>query len=69
MLNKMAFMDLEKQTDTENVVEEEEAKGIAMELLHEFKENNKRIDEHNKKLISVIKHYLFLLQWLLWLFS
>lgn len=48
-------MDLEKQTDLESAVKEKEADGIAMELLHEFKENNKRIHEYNKKLISVIK--------------
>lgn len=48
-------MDLEKQADLENVIEDEEAQGIAMELLHEFKENNRRMDEHNKRLASALK--------------
>lgn len=48
-------MDLKKQTDLESAVKEKEADGIAMELLREFKENNKRMDEYNKKLISIIK--------------
>lgn len=48
-------MDLEKQADLENVIEDEEAQGIAMELLHEFKENNRRMDEHNKRLIGALK--------------
>ena len=48
-------MDLEKDADLEEIVSEEETVGIATELLHEFKENNKRMDEHNKRLISAIK--------------
>lgn len=45
-------MVLEKQADLENDVEEKEPQGIAMELLREFKENNKRLDEQNKRLIN-----------------
>ncbi len=41
--------------DLEEVVSEEEAEGIAWELLQEFKENNKRMDEHNKRLIGTLK--------------
>lgn len=37
------------------LLEEMEEEGIAMELLHEFKENNRRMDEHNKRLISALK--------------
>ena len=48
-------MDFEKETDLEDVVEDEEAEGIAMELLRDFKEHNKRMDEHNKRLISIVK--------------
>lgn len=48
-------MDLEKDVDLEEVVSEEETVGIATELLHEFKENNNRMDEHNKRLISSLK--------------
>lgn len=48
-------MDLEKDVELEEVVSEEETESIAMELLHEFKENNKRMDEHNKRLISTLK--------------
>jgi len=29
--------------------------GIAMELLHDFKEHSERMDEHNKRLINVLK--------------
>ena len=39
----------------EEIIKEEDPEGIAMELLHEFKEHNKRMDEHNKRLISAIK--------------
>lgn len=47
--------DLEKETALEELWEEEEPAGIAMELLHDFKEHSKRMDEHNQRLISVIK--------------
>lgn len=52
MADNMSF---EKETDLKDVVEEEEAEGIAMELLHDFKEHNKRMDEYNKRLISIVK--------------
>lgn len=45
-------MDLKKETDLEDVVEEKEPQGIVTELLREFKENNKRLDEQNKRLIN-----------------
>lgn len=50
-------MDLKRNIELEEVVAEEEveAEGITMELLREFKENNKRMDGHNKRLISAIK--------------
>lgn len=48
-------MDLKEKMNLENIVEEEEAEGIAMEILREFKENNKRMDEHNKRLIGIVK--------------
>lgn len=35
-------MKSEKETDLKDVVKEEETEGIAMELLHEFKESNKQ---------------------------
>lgn len=47
--------DLEKEVDLESVVDEEDAQGIAMELLHDFKEHSRRMDEHNKRLIGAIK--------------
>lgn len=46
-------MDLEKCIALEETIEEPES--IAMELLHEFKEHNKRMDDHNKRLIGAIK--------------
>lgn len=48
-------MDFEKEADLEDVVEDEEVEGIAMELLRDFKEHNKRMDEHNRRLISMVK--------------
>ena len=48
-------MKSEKETDLKDVVKEEETEGIAMELLREFKENNKRMDAYNKRLIGTIK--------------
>lgn len=45
-------MDLKKESGLEYIVEGEEETGIAMELLHEFKENNKRLDEQNKRIIN-----------------
>lgn len=48
-------MKSEKETDLKDVVKEEETEGIAMELLREFKENNKRMDMYNKRLIGTIK--------------
>lgn len=44
-------LDLENDALPEETGEE----GIAMELLREFKENNRRMDEYNKKLISAVK--------------
>lgn len=35
--------------------EEVETDGIAMELLHDLKEHNNRMDEHNKRLTSALK--------------
>ena len=32
-----------------------EPEGIAMELLHDLKEHNNRMDEHNKRLTSALK--------------
>lgn len=48
-------MDLKKETGLEEILEDGETEGIAMELLHEFKEHNKRMDDHNKRLISTVK--------------
>lgn len=48
-------MDLEKESDLENVFNEEDAQGIAMELLLDFKEHSRRMDEHNRQLIGVLK--------------
>lgn len=48
-------MDLEEKKDILEEALNEDAEGIAMELLHEFKENNRRMDEHNKRLIRVVK--------------
>lgn len=57
--NRRSFMgdniDFEKEADLEDIVENEEAEGIAMELLRDFKEHNKRTDEYNKRLISIVK--------------
>lgn len=50
---------LESETDLENIVEEEDAQGIAMELLRDFKEHSRRMDEHNKRLIGAIKALSF----------
>lgn len=47
--------DLDKEMDLEDIVSEEETQGIAMELLHDFKEHSKRMDEHNKRLIGSLK--------------
>lgn len=41
--------------ESDALLEETEEEGIAMELLHEFKENNRRMDEYNKRLISAVK--------------
>lgn len=48
-------MEIEKETDLEDFVENEEAESIAMELLHDLKEHNQRMDEHNKRLVSALK--------------
>ena len=48
-------MEFEKKADLEDVVGSEEAEGIAMELLHDLKEHNQRMDEHNKRLVSALK--------------
>lgn len=50
-------INLENEIESEETTAEEEieVEGIAMELLREFKENNKRMDEHNKRLISAVK--------------
>lgn len=48
-------IDLEKETDLESFADEEDAQGIAMELLLDFKEHSKRMDEHNERLIEAIK--------------
>lgn len=46
----------EDTTEAENILEDTtEIEGIAMELLREFKEHNKRMDEHNKRLIGIVK--------------
>lgn len=52
MANNTEF---EKGPSIEDIVDEEETEGIAIELLREFKENNKRMDAYNKKLIGTIK--------------
>lgn len=44
-----------KKSKEDVLLEEIEEEGIAMELLREFKENNRRMDEHNKRLISAVK--------------
>ena len=41
--------------DIETEKEDVESDGITMELLHDLKEHNERMDEHNKRLISVMK--------------
>lgn len=41
--------------DIEPEKEDIEPEGIAMELLHDLKEHNERMDEHNKRLISALK--------------
>jgi len=46
---------IDLETDSENTVVEEEAQGIAMELLHDLKEHNRRMDDHNKRLVSALK--------------
>lgn len=49
--------ELEKDLDLEEVSTEEstEELGISMEILHELKEHNKRMDDHNVRLIGAIK--------------
>lgn len=51
--------------DLENIINEEEPEGIAMELLHEFKENNKRLDEQNKRLNEQNKRLIINARWFL----
>lgn len=48
---------MEDKEILEDDIEKEcsEPEGIAMELLHDLKEHNERMDEHNKRLISVMK--------------
>lgn len=41
--------------DIEPEKEDIEPEGIAMELLHDLKEHNERMDEHNKRLVSALK--------------
>lgn len=42
---------LEVEPEKEDI----EPEGIAMELLRDLKDHNERMDEHNKRLISVMK--------------
>ena len=42
---------LEVEPEKEDI----EPEGIAMELLHDLKDHNERMDEHNKRLISALK--------------
>lgn len=48
-------MEFEKEMDLEDVVESEDVESIAMELLHDLKEHNQRMDDHNKRLIGIVK--------------
>lgn len=41
--------------DIEPEKEDIDPEGIAMDLLHDLKEHNERMDEHNKRLISALK--------------
>lgn len=41
--------------DIEPEKEDIESEGIAMELLHDLKEHNSRMDEHNKRLVGALK--------------
>ena len=40
-------------------VETSEERSIAMEILHELKKHNERMDEHNKRLIGALKVMAF----------
>lgn len=44
----------EKRAGFENALEENDAGGVAMEILRELKEHNKRIHDYNKRLIITI---------------
>lgn len=44
----------------EEMVSDEKSEGIAMEILREFKESNKRLDDQNKRLIINTRWFLAL---------
>lgn len=47
---------MEENEVLEDIAEEElEPEGIAMELLRDFKEHSRRMDDHNQRLISAVK--------------
>lgn len=47
---------MEENEVLEGIAEEElEPEGIAMELLRDFKEHSRRMDDHNQRLVGIIK--------------